>query len=222
MKNSFSIGETIALARERQSWLTYVCWGLLLLAFGSSLWSQNWNGLFLAVVVFALTLLPFAFSSWTDIRIPSGFLSAVVAFIVATIFFGEVGDFYERFSWWDTVLHTGSAIGFSLIGMLIVVFLLRGDRVGSSPILLGLMAFSFAAAIGGLWEIFEYAMDQIFGLNMQKDGLHDTMQDLIVDMIGALIGAVAGVTWITKGDNGILSGTINDFVESNPQVFDKA
>ena len=37
----------------------------------------------------------------------------------------------------------------------------------------------FAITIGALWEVFEFGMDQLFGLNMQKSGLLDTMGDLI-------------------------------------------
>ncbi len=47
------------------------------------------------------------------------------------------------------------------------------------------MAFSFAVSIGTLWEVFEFGMDILFGLSMQKSGVIDTMDDLIVDAIGA-------------------------------------
>ena len=35
--------------------------------------------------------------------------------------------------------------------------------------------------IGVIWEIFEFTMDHVFDLTMQKSGLPDTMTDLIVD-----------------------------------------
>jgi len=47
-------------------------------------------------------------------------------------------------------------------------------------------------SIGALWEVFEFGMDQIFGMNMQKSGLVDTMGDLIVDAIGAGLAAMSG------------------------------
>ena len=203
----------------RQNILTYLCWALLAVAFASSIWTQNWNMFFLSGVVFGLTLLPFVFQSWSEINIPSGFVACMIFFIVATVFLGEIGDFYERFEWWDTFLHTGSAIGFAMIGMLIILFLLRGDHLAAPPIMLGLMAFSFAVAIGGIWEIFEYAMDQLFGMNMQRDGLHDTMKDLIVDVIGAFVGSVAGVIYLLKGGSNFLSSTIDSFVDENPEIF---
>lgn len=47
-------------------------------------------------------------------------------------------------------------------------------------------------AIGGIWEIFEFAMDQVFGMNMQKSGLIDPMWDLIVDALGPLFSVTTG------------------------------
>lgn len=210
------------LGRDKQNILTYLVWAWLCFDLISALISQNWNMVFLATVVFGLTLMPFVFQSWADIHIPNGFVSAILVFIMMTIFLGEVGDFYERYWWWDIVLHTGSAIGFSMIGMVIVLALLRGDRLAAPPYMLAIMAFSFAVAIGAVWEIFEYAMDQIFGLNMQKSGLDDTMEDLIVDSAGAFIGAVAGYFYLINKGRFFLSTAIDAFVVKNPRFFSPA
>ena len=85
---------------------------------------------------------------------------------------------------------------------------------------LGLIAFCFALSIGALWEIFEFTMDQVFGLNMQKSGLVDTMWDLIVDMGGALIGASAGFFWL-KGRNSTLTAMIDEVVHLNRKTYRK-
>ena len=53
-------------------------------------------------------------------------------------------------------------------------------------------------AIGATWEIFEFTMDKLFGLSMQKSGLDDTMYDLIVDTFGALSAAAAGYYYLTE------------------------
>ena len=55
---------------------------------------------------------------------------------------------------------------------------------------LGAFAFTFALALGNVWEIFEFGMDRLFGLTMQKpmagdpSGLTDTMWDLITAHYG--------------------------------------
>lgn len=61
-------------------------------------------------------------------------------------------------------------------------------------------------AVGVVWEIFEFAVDEFWGYNMQKArnleevygyfdtglGLIDTMKDFIVNTIGALIVSIIG------------------------------
>ncbi|GHA93150.1 hypothetical protein GCM10009069_15240 [Algimonas arctica] len=207
---------------RKHSLFTYGVWALLMGSAGISVWTQNWNQLFLAITVFGLTLLPFFFESWADVRLPKSFIGAVVFFIFGTIFLGEIGDFYERFTWWDTLLHTGSAIGFAMIGTVVMLFFVRGDRLRAPALLLAIMAFAFAVSIGAVWEIYEFAMDQFFGMNMQKSGLVDTMEDLIVDVIGAAIGAGAGYWYLKRGGKSFLPRTIDQFIKDNPHMFDDA
>lgn len=182
----------------------------------------RWSSAFVTGATLAITFLPALFQSWAGVRIPRGFTGAIVAFTVATLFLGEVGDFYERFWWWDVVLHAGSAAGFGLIGAVLMVMLARGHRFGASAGLAALFVFSFGVAIGAVWEIFEFAMDQLFGFNMQKSGLIDTMWDLIVDCAGAGIGAIAGYAYLEDRSTGWLSGTIARFVRDNQHLFGRS
>ena len=61
-----------------------------------------------------------------------------------------------------------------------------------SPLLIALFSFTFSLALGALWEIFEFSMDQIFLTNMQTSGVVDTMWDLIADALGAFSMSVIG------------------------------
>jgi hypothetical protein len=72
-----------------------------------------------------------------------------------------------------------------------------------------------------MWEIFEFAMDQAFGLNMQKSGLPDTMLDLIVDTLGAGIGALAGFFYLKRLELGGLTGVLQEFIQKNRRFFRK-
>lgn len=97
------------------------------------------------------------------------------------------------------------------------------------PGFVALFAFVFAVALGALWEVFEFAMDSLFGMNMQKailgdpSGLTDTMWDLIVDAAGALVIAVLGRQWLrTAGTDSFLEAWIDRFIEDNPQLFGRS
>jgi hypothetical protein len=202
-----------------QSFITYLIWALLLVVSIAALVTARWSLAFVSTLTLLITFLPLLFQSWAGIRIPRGFTAAIIFFTVATIFLGEVGDFYERFWWWDIALHTGSAIGFGMIGAVMTLMLVRGNRLTTSAGLTALFAFTFGVAIGALWEIFEFAMDQIFGLNMQKSGLIDTMYDLIVNCVGAAIGALAGYAYFRGHGTNWLSQTIAKFVRDNSRLF---
>jgi len=145
----------------------------------------------------------------------------VAVFIFATIFLGEIKDFYEKYWWWDVVLHTGSAVAFGLFGFIFIFMLFEGDRWAAPPIAIAFLSFCVAMSIGAVWEIFEFAMDQLFGMNMQKSGLIDTMWDLIVDALGALFSAVTGYFYLkTPRDSGV-GLWIKEFIEKNQGHFRK-
>ena len=83
--------------------------------------------------------------------------------------------------------------------------------------------FVFALGLGALWEICEFAMDSIFGLNMQKSGLVDTMWDLIVDTVGALVIALLGFAYLSRARNvSFLERWVTRFIQANPRFFKDA
>ncbi|MCA1733908.1 MAG: hypothetical protein LC732_09930, partial [Acidobacteria bacterium] len=106
---------------------------------------------------------------------------------------GNVRGFYERFWWWDLVLHAASGFLLGIFGFLLVWVLNQKEDIElhMNPAFIALFAFMFSVGLGAVWEIFEFLMDVAFGLGMQH-GLVDTMGDLIVDVVGAGIIAVLG------------------------------
>jgi len=200
---------------------TWAIWVLLLGEFVAGLWTARYSASFVALGTLALTLAPIFFARRYHIYVPRSFMGMIILFIFATLFLGEVGDFYERYWWWDVVLHGGSAIGFGLIGFVAMFMLFQGDRFAAPPLAIGLFAFCFAMSIGGLWEIFEFLMDRFFGTNMQKSGIDDTMADLMVDAVGGVIGAGAGVLYLWYERSVFLAGWIGEFVDRNRRLFSK-
>ena len=200
--------------------LVLLIWGALILQLAASIYLQNWKTVAVTGCTFFLTVLPILWADKFGVKLPMRFSAAIIVFIFATLFLGEVRDYYERFWWWDAVLHTGSAIAFGLFAFVCIFMLFEGDRFAAPPIAIAFLSFCVAVCIGAVWEIFEFAMDQFFGLNMQKSGLVDTMWDLIVDCLGAFIGASAGFIYL-KGEKGAFSEWINDFVAKNRSRYRK-
>jgi len=202
-----------------QNLLTQIIWTLLaVLAFGA-LVSGHYSLGFLALITLAVSVAPLLVARWANITVPPVFIAAVVLFVAGTLFLGEAYDFYNKFWWWDIMLHGGSAVGFGLIGFVLVFMMFQGDRFAAPHFAIAVFAFCFAIALGVIWEVFEFLMDQSFGLNMQKSGLLDTMGDLIMDMLGAFVGAGSGYIYLKGRDKSGLPGVIGDFVRRNPRFF---
>lgn len=183
----------------------------LIFAIIYSTFTMNWETLMITVATLILTLVPSALERFYHVRFPHVIVLSIVIFIYATLFLGEIFDFYENFWWWDTLLHFGSAIGLSLVAFLVLYLLYKSSVLKSPPSVAALFAFSFGIAMAAMWEIFEFGMDSIFGLNMQKSGLVDTMWDLIVSVIGAGLVAIWAYVYLRFGSQNIVSRTINEF-----------
>ena len=174
------------------------------------------------LIILFITFLPLILGKRFDVQIPHGFETLAVIFLYMSLFLGESQGYYTRFWWWDLVLHSGSAFLLGILGFLLVYILNEKEEIGLDlkPGFVALFAFMFAVGMGTIWEIFEYFMDQVFGLNMQKSGLQDTMWDLIVDVIGAAIISFLGWGYIqTREADSFLERWIADFINKNPHLF---
>ncbi len=148
-------------------------------------------------------------------------------FIFATLFLGEVHDFYNRIWWWDLALHLAAGFLLGLLGFLVVYLLNEADGIDllMRPSFIALFAFLFAVSLGALWEIFEFAMDQTFGTMMQKpmfddpSGLTDTMWDLIVDTVGAMAAVLVGWIYIRRSKRRGTDHWLKRFVARHPRLF---
>ncbi len=206
---------------RQQPILVQAIWAVLAVAFVIAVVEGFWSLAFVSVATFALSLMPVLFQRRFGIRIPMRFFGWIVAFVFSTIFLGEAFDLYDRIWWWDVIVHAGSALALGLIGFLFVFMLFEGDRYAAPAWAVALISFCFALSIGTMWEIFEFGMDQIFGLNMQRSGLMDTMWDLIVDTFGAAVGASAGFLYLKGLEFGGLTGALQEFVHANRRLFRK-
>lgn len=183
---------------------------------------ERYQAVMETLLILIITLLPVILGRRFQVRIPYRFETLAVIFLYMSLFLGEVQEYYTRFWWWDLVLHAGSAMLLGIVGFLLVYVLNAKKEIDLdlSPNFMALFAFAFAISLGVLWEIFEFAMDQTLGINMQKSGLVDTMWDLIVNAVGALF--MAGLGWIhmnTEGKNSYLEKLIDEFIHNNPRFF---
>jgi hypothetical protein len=182
---------------------------------------------FLVVGIMMVTAAPIVARRWLTVAIPSEVQIAAILFIFATLFLGEVRDYYERIWWWDMALHATAGPMLGLLGFMIVYILNEHELVDlrMRPSFVALFAFFFSLGIGALWEIFEFGMDQLFGLTMQKptasdpSGLSDTMRDLIIDASGAALISLAGWRFIKRDRKFVVDSWTKRFIARNPRLF---
>jgi hypothetical protein len=196
--------------------ITWAVRGALLVGAVGAFAASHWPVLFVTLLTFALTFLPNALERTRLLHLPVEFELGIILFAYASLFLGDVHEYYTKFWWWDIVLHGGSALALGFAGFAIVYLLVQGERVRASPALSALLAFCFALAFGALWEIVEFTVDGTFGTNMQKSGLLDTMGDLIVDAVSALIAALLGYRYLKGKKPHIVDRIVRRIAERNP------
>lgn len=181
---------------------------------------ERWLHVFLVAGMMVAFLVPTLARRNGRASIPAGIQIFVILFIFASLFLGEVRDYYERVWWWDLALHTSAGLLLGFLGFFIV-YLLSADEavdVHMRPSFMALFAFFFAIGLGTLWEIFEFGMDWIFGLTMQKSmlgdasGLTDTMWDMIVNAAGAAAVSLAGWRYLLYNRRNRVADRIGRFV----------
>jgi len=202
-----------------QSWMALVFQAALVVVIAGALYEQRWFLVFTSFLCLVLMFLPALVARSLGAKLPVEFSLATCSFLYASFALGELRDFYQRFWWWDLMLHSLSAIVLGIIGFLVVYSFHMTNRIKAAPVYLAIFSFGFALTLGTLWEIFEFTMDGALGLNMQKSGLVDTMTDLIVDAIGGLLAAWIGYWYVKGGDSLFADRFVRRFVAKNPRLF---
>lgn len=142
----------------------------------------------------------------------------ILAFTFLAYPLGSCLDLYRILPGFDKVAHTLSGVFVSLLCLALFYALKPGHRIEGKDAPLA-MAFTFmgSMAVAGLWEIGEYLMSMVVGLDLQRvalTGVSDSMQDMIVCMAGTLI-TLPFVRRLTDGKRDILTGAVAAFVEIN-------
>ena len=184
------------------------------------------NGVWLLIIMM-ITGAPALLGHRLPVRIPAEYELLAILFVFASLFLGEFRSYYERFWWWDIALHTTSGLLLGVLGFLLVYVLNESRRIDMHMRagFVALFASLFAVAVGALWEILEFAADQLLGMQMQKpmlgdpSGLTDTMWDLIVNTLGA--AAISGFGWwhMKRDRHSFIDAWVDRFIEANPRFF---
>jgi len=116
---------------------------------------------------------------------------------------GEALGLYDKVEWFDNVVHfsvplLGSPVLYIALARLDVVPDPRDETHARHYVGIFIVTLAIGLAIGAVWEMVEYASDNVFGTELQIDNT-DTVGDLFADGLGALCGAALLVLWAVRG-----------------------
>ena len=189
---------------------------LIIVCMIRELFNGNFQNAALCVLSLFLLILPFFLEKKLKVQLPSALEIIIFVFIFAAEILGEINNFYGAIPYWDTILHTlngflCASVGFSLVYLLNE----RSKSVHLSPVFVALVSFCFSMTIGIAWEFFEFGMDQVFHLDMQKDTIVNEIHTVTLDPEQS--NQVVSIEDISKtlilSENGLHSTAIDGYLD---------
>ena len=172
-----------AIRRQPVVFAVYLVLRLIVLAsLVSAILRQEYESAFVCVLVLFLFMLPFFIQKNFGIRLPSTLEIIILLFIFAAEILGELQSYFIQYPYWDTMLHTTNGFLCAAVGFSLIDILNRDAKIKFtlSPVYVALAAFCFSMTIGVLWEFFEFGMDRLFHMDMQKDTIVHTISSVML------------------------------------------
>lgn len=149
----------------------------------SSILRGEYENAFICLLVLFLFLLPMFVQKNFGIELPSTLEIIILVFIFASEILGELACFFITYPNWDSILHTTTGFLCAAVGFSLIDILNRNSKIKFelSPFYVALAAFCFSMTVGVLWEFFEFGMDRLFHMDMQKDTIVHTISSVMLD-----------------------------------------
>lgn len=165
------------------------------------------------LLMMGIIILPDHLKDKLGLKIPIMLETSLTIFAFCGFVLGDVFDFYKKIPIWDSILHAFSGIILAYVGFVLIDYFVKRDSINLSMghMYICVSVVLFSLALGAIWEIGEYLVDDIFGTNNQQymkstrgtlygkedepllghEALNDTMKDLMLDLAGASIVGMA-------------------------------
>lgn len=156
---------------------------VVLLTLVSYIIRGEYENAFVCLLVLFLFMLPLFIQQNFGIELPSTLEIIILLFIFASEILGELGCFFITYPNWDSILHTTTGFLCAATGFALIDILNRNSKIKFelSPVYVSLVAFCFSMTIGVLWEFFEFGMDRLFLMDMQKDTIIHSITSVMLD-----------------------------------------
>ena len=185
---------------QRILWLTLriviLCWGVYGLFHGSVV--EFLEAIFAIIFTHLWDFFQIFGKKYFIIEVEASTQTMLSLFIFIAVCSGSPLNNRTTFEHFDIVTHCASGVLSAWFGydFANIIYRKRGDL---GPAMSSLFSLAFALSIAVGWEIYEFSMDKLYGMTLQK-GNTDTM----VDFISCAVGAVITMLFVAFLRNGII------------------
>lgn len=144
------------------------------------------------IALYPLLLIPTIFKKFIPFKISLELELVYLLFIFLAQFLGSGVNLYKYIDWFDTFTHLISGILTCFLALILLYVFgqdLKKKLLFNVTYILGIVFL-----VAGLWEFFEFGMDQITGSNLQhwiETGVSDTMCDMLAAFTGSVLFLIA-------------------------------
>ncbi len=156
----------------------------------------HWESAMTCALSFILFMIPSFIENKMKIDVPDVLEVIMILFVFSANIMGELGSFYEKIPFWDTMLHTLNGFICAGVGFGLIDILNRNERVkiSLSPIFVCLFSFCFSMTAGVVWEFFEFGVDMLLSKDMQKDTVVTTINSVLLSGGENKVTTIKGIT----------------------------
>ena len=122
------------------------------------------------LLMMGIIILPDHLKDKLGLKIPIMLETSLTIFAFCGFVLGDFFDFYKKIPVWDSILHAFSGIILAYVGFVLIDYFVKRDSINLSMghMYICVSVVLFSLALGAIWEIGEYLVDDIFGTNNQQ------------------------------------------------------
>ncbi len=174
-------------------------WGMkiiMVVIFGLEIFAANYLTAIAAFLAFLISLMPMFWDRNFKFHAPWQIDFSITLALFLHIF-GVFYDLYHsnQWWWWDNMTHFLGTAVIAILAFYLIFILDYTEKINLTATMMAMATWLAALAIGALWEIAEYYIDQWLGTNLVQ-GITDTIHDLLFDILGAVVVATIGASYV--------------------------
>jgi uncharacterized membrane protein YjdF len=136
-----------------------------------------------------ICLLPVAFKRLGLLTLPAPF-TILILIAIALHAFGVLYFSYDELYFYDNITHSlSSAVVTACVFLTMLCYHVMSSKVDFAGRSLAISVALIMVGFSVYWELLEYAVDTITGINMQYSPM-DTMRDMICNTLASLVASV--------------------------------